>query len=107
RPIAGRAAFIEAVRRALYASKICSYAQGFHLMRAAADEYGWALDYGAIAMIWRGGCIIRAQFLGRIKDAFRGKPGPANLLVAPYFRKALKRCQAGWRRAVAAAVKFG
>jgi len=107
KPLGGREAFIEAVRRALYASKICSYAQGFQIMRAAAEEYGWELNYGSIAMMWRGGCIIRAQFLGRIKDAFHRQPGLANLLVAPYFRKVLKRCQSGWRRAVAAAVKLG
>ncbi|HOW97207.1 MAG TPA: decarboxylating NADP(+)-dependent phosphogluconate dehydrogenase [Kiritimatiellia bacterium] len=102
-----RIAFIEVVRRALYASKICSYAQGFQIMRAAAAEYGWTLNYGAIAVIWRGGCIIRAQFLGRIKDAFEKQPDLSNLLVAPYFQKALKRCQGGWRRAVTAAVKLG
>ncbi|MBU1694692.1 MAG: decarboxylating NADP(+)-dependent phosphogluconate dehydrogenase [Verrucomicrobia bacterium] len=107
KPLASRDPFIEAVRRALYASKICSYAQGFQIMRAAAKEYGWALRYGSIAMIWRGGCIIRAQFLGRLKEAFEREPGLPNLLVAPYFRKALKRCQAGWRRAVAAAIKLG
>ena len=102
-----RVAFIEAVRRALYASKICSYAQGFQILRAAAAEYGWTLNYGSIAMIWRGGCIIRAQFLGRITDAFQKQPDLPNLLVAPYFQKALKRCQGSWRRAVTAAVKLG
>ncbi|MBP7829802.1 MAG: decarboxylating NADP(+)-dependent phosphogluconate dehydrogenase [Kiritimatiellae bacterium] len=107
KPVGRRATFIKDVRRALYASKICSYAQGFQLMRAAAAEYAWSLNYGPIAMIWRGGCIIRAQFLGRIKDAFGKQPDLPNLLVAPYFQKALKRCQGGWRRAVAAAVKLG
>jgi 6-phosphogluconate dehydrogenase len=107
RTVSNRTAFIEAVRRALYASKICSYAQGFQIMRAAAAEYGWKLNYGSIAMIWRGGCIIRAQFLERIKDVFNKQPDLANLLLAPYFRKALKRGQAGWRRAVVTAVRLG
>ncbi len=102
-----REAFIEDIRRALYASKICSYAQGFQLMRMAAAEYKWDLNYGGIALLWREGCIIRAQFLGRIKEAFDDQPGLANLLLAPYFREAIDRSQESWRRVVAAAVLHG
>ncbi|OPZ27389.1 MAG: 6-phosphogluconate dehydrogenase, NADP(+)-dependent, decarboxylating [Lentisphaerae bacterium ADurb.BinA184] len=102
-----RAAFIEDVRQALYASKICSYAQGFQLMRLAAAEYKWDLNYGQIALMWRGGCIIRARFLGRIKEAFDEDAELASLLLAPYFRDAIARSQAAWRRVVAAAVTFG
>src|SRR5690606_37798046 len=82
-----RKAFIDAIRDALYASKICSYAQGFQLMRAASEEYQWNLKYGEIAMIWRGGCIIRAHFLNRIKQAFDRDPKLANLLLDPYFKE--------------------
>ena len=101
------AAFVEDVRRSLYASKICSYAQGFQLLRAAAAEHGWPLDYGSIALMWRGGCIIRARFLGRIKEAFDADPGLANLLLAPHFSAALAESQESWRRVVAAAVQLG
>ena len=101
------AAFVEDVRRSLYASKICSYAQGFQLLRAAAAEHGWPLDYGSIALMWRGGCIIRARFLGRIKEAFDADPGLANLLLAPHFAVALEESQESWRRVVAAAVQLG
>jgi 6-phosphogluconate dehydrogenase len=99
--------FTEALRDALYASKICSYAQGFALMKAAADEYKWLLDYGGIAMIWRGGCIIRAKFLGRIKEAYDKNPKLANLILDPYFRGVLEKSQKSWRRVVASAVEMG
>jgi len=102
-----RAAMIEEIRQALYASKVCSYAQGFQLMRAAAGEYGWDLDFGGIALLWREGCIIRAQFLERIKEAYDGSPDLANLLLAPYFRQAIDRSQKAWRRVVAVAVENG
>src|SRR5437868_2242178 len=85
--------FIEDIRHALYASKIISYAQGYMLMRAAANEYKWNLNYGGIALMWRGGCIIRSIFLGKIKDAFQEKPKLTNLLLAPFFRKAIKDSQ--------------
>src|SRR5690606_13699923 len=81
-----REQFIEQVRQALYLSKICSYAQGFAQLRAASNEYNWNLNYGDIAMIWRGGCIIRAQFLQKIKDAYDRDPNLANLLLDPYFK---------------------
>ena len=102
-----REAFIDDIRQALYASKICSYAQGFQLMKMAATEHGWELDYGGIALLWREGCIIRAQFLERIKEAFDATPDLANLLLAPYFRPAIDRSQTAWRRVVAAAVTHG
>ncbi len=100
-------AFIEDIRQALYASKIISYAQGYMLMRAAAAEYGWKLNYGGIALMWRGGCIIRSVFLGKIKDAFEAKPGLANLLLDDYFRNEVKNAQKGWRNVVATAAKKG
>ncbi len=99
--------FIEDVRQALYASKICSYAQGFQLLRAAAAEQNWTLDYGSIALMWRGGCIIRARFLGDIKAAFDRKPALANLLLDKYFKKAIRKSQLAWRRAMARAIKHG
>jgi 6-phosphogluconate dehydrogenase len=99
--------FIEDIRQALYASKICSYAQGFQLMRMAAAEYGWDLNYGRIALLWREGCIIRAQFLERITEAYGANPGLPNLLLASYFTQAVDRCQGAWRRVVAAAVTHG
>jgi 6-phosphogluconate dehydrogenase len=102
-----RESFIEDIRRALYASKICSYAQGFQLMKMAAAEFNWDLRYGQIALLWREGCIIRAQFLGRIKEAFEGDQDLPNLLIAPYFMEAIDRCQESWRRVVAAAVTRG
>ena len=102
-----RAALIEDIRQALYASKICSYAQGFQLLRAASAEYGWDLDLGGIALIWREGCIIRAQFLERIKEAYDADPRLANLLLAPYFREAIARNQKAWRRVVATAAQNG
>ncbi len=102
-----REAFIEDVRQALYASKICSYAQGFQLMRAAAAEQNWTLDFGSIALMWRGGCIIRARFLGDIKAAFDRKPKLANLLLDKYFKKAMRTSHKAWRRVAARAVKHG
>jgi len=102
-----RDAFVEDIRRALYASKVCSYAQGFQLMQMAAEEYGWDLKYGEIAMIWRGGCIIRAQFLERIKEAFDENPNLANLLLAPFFREVIERCQDSWREVVAVSALNG
>ena len=101
------ASFAEDVRQALYASKICSYAQGFQLLSMASAEYGWRLDCGAIALMWRGGCIIRAAFLDRIKAAWDETPDLANLLLAPYFRDAIAGAQAAWRRVVATAVLRG
>lgn len=99
--------FIEMVRQALYASKICSYAQGFQLMREAAKVYGWNLKYGEIALMWREGCIIRAQFLGKIKEAFDKKPDLANLLLDDYFKSAIEKSQKAWRQVVATAVTLG
>ena len=98
-----RDAFIEDVRQSLYASKICSYAQGFQLLKMAAAEHDWDLNFGSIALMWRGGCIIRAQFLGDIKAAFDADPALTNLLLAPYFADAMARRQAAWRRALSAA----
>jgi len=107
-PFSGdRAEFTESVRRALYASKICSYAQGFALYRAAAAEYGWDLDFGGIAMVFRGGCIIRARFLQKIKDAFDAAPGLSNLMLDGYFSSALLAYQNDWRKVVSAAVSAG
>ncbi|MDR1735320.1 MAG: decarboxylating NADP(+)-dependent phosphogluconate dehydrogenase [Oscillospiraceae bacterium] len=100
-------AFIEDIKKALYASKIVSYAQGYTLMRAAAGTYNWNLDYGNIALLWRGGCIIRSVFLGKIKEAFDKNPELANLLVDPYFNGIMKDSQAAWRRVCAAAVTYG
>ncbi len=100
-------AFLNDIRDALYASKIVSYAQGYQLMREAAKEYDWDLNYGGIALMWRGGCIIRSQFLGRIKDAFDKDPELVNLLLAPYFKKAVTESQDAWRRVVAHSVTQG
>ncbi len=100
-------AFVDAIRDALYASKICSYAQGFALMREASKEYGWNLNFGQIALMWREGCIIRARFLERIKEAFDAEPELANLLLAPYFRDAVQSAQDNWRRVIAEAVRMG
>ncbi|MBD2846230.1 NADP-dependent phosphogluconate dehydrogenase [Paenibacillus sp. IB182496] len=102
-----KAAFIEAVRKALFASKICSYAQGFAQMRAASDEYGWDLRYGDIAMIFRGGCIIRAGFLQNIKDAYDRDPQLRNLLLDEYFKSIVENYQDAWREVVAAAIANG
>ncbi len=98
---------VDDLRKALYASKIVSYAQGYQLMRAAAKEFGWNLNYGGIALIWRGGCIIRSVFLGRIKDAFVKNPNLVNLLLDPFFKSAVKKSQGSWRRVVRAAVDLG
>jgi len=102
-----RERFVEDIRKALYASKIVSYAQGFQMMRAAAAEFGWDLNYGGVAAMWRGGCIIRSQFLSRITQAFRGKKEVVNLLLVPYFRSAVRKSQGAWRRVVSQAVKLG
>jgi len=99
--------FIANIRDALYASKIISYAQGYMLMRAAAAEYKWNLNYGGIALMWRGGCIIRSRFLGKIKEAYDKNPKLTNLLLDDYFRGEIKRCQKGWRNVVASAAKKG
>jgi 6-phosphogluconate dehydrogenase len=99
--------FINDLRMALYASKIASYAQGYQLMRAAAKEYGWNLNYGGIALVWRGGCIIRSVFLGEIKKAFDKNPNIENLLVDPFFKRAVSKAQSSWRRVVTTAVKLG
>ena len=104
---AKKKAFIKDIRDALYASKIVSYAQGYMLMRAAAKEYGWNLNYGGIALMWRGGCIIRSRFLGKIKEAFDANPKLANLLLDGYFRSEVKNSQKGWRNVVATAAKRG
>jgi 6-phosphogluconate dehydrogenase len=97
----------DAVEQALYASKIVAYAQGFHQIRAGSDEYGWGIDLGAMATIWRGGCIIRAEFLDRIRAAYDAEPDLPTLLTAPHFADALGGAQAAWRRVVAAATGRG
>jgi 6-phosphogluconate dehydrogenase len=99
--------FIADIRDALYASKIVSYAQGYMLMRAAAKEYNWNLNFGGIALMWRGGCIIRSRFLGKIKEAYDNNSKIMNLLLDDYFRGEIKRCQKGWRNVVSAAAKRG
>jgi 6-phosphogluconate dehydrogenase len=106
-PAPDRAAFLADLEQAVYAAKICSYAQGFQLLRAASAEHGWDLDFGNIALLWRGGCIIRARFLGRIKEAFGAEPGLANLLLAPYFRDQVAAAQDAWRRVVKGGVDAG
>jgi 6-phosphogluconate dehydrogenase len=98
---------IQNIHDALYASKLVSYAQGYMLMQAAAKEYGWKLNYGGIALMWRGGCIIRSRFLGKIKEAFDRKKNLSNLLLDSYFKKEMKRSQKGWRNIVALAIKKG
>ncbi len=100
-------AFVNDLRDALYAAKIISYTQGYMLMRAAAGEYGWNLNNGGIALMWRGGCIIRSIFLGKIKDAFERDPSLSNLLLDPYFREEIEAAQPAWRRVVARAVEMG
>jgi len=102
-----KAHIVQAVRDALYASKICSYAQGFALMRAASQEQNWNLNFGEISMIWRGGCIIRARFLQRIKDAFDANPDLPNLLLDPYFKDIIATSQANWRFVVSEAARCG
>jgi 6-phosphogluconate dehydrogenase len=98
---------IEEIRQALYASKIVSYAQGYMLMRAAANEYKWNLNYGGIALMWRGGCIIRSAFLAKIKEGYDKNPKLSNLLLDPFFRKAIKDSQRSWRKVVALAARKG
>ncbi|MBQ2150821.1 MAG: NADP-dependent phosphogluconate dehydrogenase, partial [Bacteroidales bacterium] len=101
------AAFLEDLRKALFSAKVVSYAQGYALMRSAAKEYGWNLNYGGIALMWRGGCIIRSVFLGKIKDAFDKNPGLANLLLDSYFQGKLAESQKGWRNVIAQAITNG
>ena len=100
-------AFVNAIRDALYASKICSYAQGFALLRAASEEYQWSLNYGDMALLWRGGCIIRARFLDRIKEAFTRNPALPNLMIDPYFSATLGKVQDNWRLVVKTAKELG
>ena len=102
-----RAAFIEDVRRALYCSKMISYAQGYMLLREAAKEYGWNLNFGGIALMWRGGCIIRSRFLGKIKEAYDKNPELTNLLVDDFFSGVLNDYQPSWRRAIIQAIEYG
>ena len=102
-----KAQFISNIKDALYASKIVSYAQGYALMREAAKTYGWDLNYGDIALMWRGGCIIRSAFLGKIKEAFDNDNDLVNLLIDPYFQKKVEAAQAGWRKVIASAVENG
>ncbi|TVR13232.1 MAG: decarboxylating NADP(+)-dependent phosphogluconate dehydrogenase [Planctomycetota bacterium] len=102
-----KAKFVAMVKDALYASKIVSYAQGYMLLKAAAAEYQWKLNFGEIALMWRGGCIIRSRFLGNIRDAYTKKPRLANLMLDPFFKTALRQAQKGWREVVAKAVKNG
>ncbi len=99
--------FVPLLEQALYASKIISYAQGFLLMREAAKEYGWKLNFGAIALMWRGGCIIRSRFLGKIKEAYDQNPNLQSLLLAPYFVKELQQAESGWRKVSALAAESG
>ena len=100
-------AFVEDIRQALLASKIVSYAQGYMLMREASKEYNWKLNYGGIALMWRGGCIIRSAFLGKIKEAFDKKPKLSNLLLDDYFKGIMKRSQKSWRAVVMKAIQLG
>jgi len=102
-----RQQFVEQIRQALYASKICSYAQGFVQLQAAAEEHDWPLNLGECAMLWRGGCIIRAVFLDRIKEAFDADPKLENLLLAPYFTDAVAKAQESWRHVVSTAAQLG
>jgi 6-phosphogluconate dehydrogenase len=99
--------FVEDIRKAMYASKLTSYAQGYMLMKEAAKEYKWDLNYGGIALLWRGGCIIRSTFLGKIKEAFDKNPKLNNLLLDPYFKKIIMNCQDSWRKVVATAAQVG
>jgi 6-phosphogluconate dehydrogenase len=104
---ADKSAFIDDLEQALYAAKVVSYAQGYLLMREAAKEYKWSLNNGGIALMWRGGCIIRSAFLGKIKEAFDKKPDLENLLLDPFFTGVIEDAQASWRRVVSAAVQNG
>ncbi|HET6749284.1 MAG TPA: NADP-dependent phosphogluconate dehydrogenase [Actinomycetes bacterium] len=107
RPGAAGERMVDDVRDALYASKVVAYAQGFEQIAAAADAYGWQVDLGGLATIWRGGCIIRARFLDRIREAYEADPGLRSLLLAEYFRDAVAEAQGAWRRVVADAVELG
>ena len=102
-----RAQILDDLRRALYAAKLVSYAQGYQLLRAAAQSHGWTYDFAAIAETWRGGCIIRSAFLGDIAQAFARDPKLVNLLLDPYFRESVASRDAAWRRVVVAAVGAG
>ncbi|MBQ9506614.1 MAG: NADP-dependent phosphogluconate dehydrogenase, partial [Clostridia bacterium] len=102
-----KAEMVEAIRQALFASKIISYAQGYTLMRTAATHYGWNLNYGGIALMWRGGCIIRSVFLGRIKEAFEADPELKNLILDPYFKETIEKLVPAWRKVAAAAAQYG
>ncbi len=102
-----KAEFIEAIRQALFASKIISYAQGYALMRTAAQHYNWNLNYGGIALMWRGGCIIRSVFLGKIKEAYDQNPTLSNLLLDPYFKETIEKLVPAWRKVAAAALTYG
>jgi 6-phosphogluconate dehydrogenase len=102
-----KAEMVDAIRDALYASKIISYAQGYMLMHEAADTYGWELNYGGIALMWRGGCIIRSQFLANIRDAFEKNPSLQNLLLDQFFIDELTAAIPGWRKAVGTAISLG
>jgi len=102
-----KAAFIEDIRQALFASKLVSYAQGFMQLREAAKEHKWDLNYGSIAMVWRAGCIIRSAFLGKIKEAYQKQPDLRNLLLSDYFKTVIERCQESWRKVVAQACISG
>ncbi len=99
--------FIDDLKEALYASKIVSYAQGYTLMKAAALEFNWSLNYGGIALVWRGGCIIRSVFLGKIKEAFDNNPKISNLLLDPFFKEKVENAEKAWRRVVATAISNG
>ncbi|HEU5081470.1 MAG TPA: NADP-dependent phosphogluconate dehydrogenase [Opitutaceae bacterium] len=102
-----KGALVKAIHDALYCSKICSYAQGFQLMRQAQAEFKWKLNFGEIAQIWRGGCIIRAAFLQKITEAYARNPNLANLLLDPYFNKTVKAAQENWRKVIALAAQYG
>jgi 6-phosphogluconate dehydrogenase len=99
--------FIDDLKQALFASKIVSYAQGYLLMKHAAVEYDWKLNYGGIALMWRGGCIIRSVYLGKIKKAYDKNPQLSNLILDPFFKESIENAQAGWRRVVSASVQNG
>jgi len=105
--VGDRDGFIEKLRKALLAAKIVSYAQGYELMRAASDDYKWDLNYGGIALMWRGGCIIRSVFLGKIKEAFDKNPDIRNIMLDPYFAEKIKDAQDGWRYVVTNALTIG
>ena len=102
-----KAEMVEAIRQALFASKIISYAQGYTLMRTAAGHYGWNLNYGGIALMWRGGCIIRSVFLGKIKEAYDKNPELKNLILDPYFKKTIESLVPAWRKVAATALEYG